>query len=142
VRDYYQYPVSPVIHPVNCGMMKKLEPEVAEAVSRAIGNVSQRKILSCIAMKAKSVEEIASETGIPLATCYRDVHALRDMKLLAVGEIILNSSGKKYEKFIRTFKHLRISLDSDGISVWDDDPPVTPTSAIASEEQGPISFQN
>ncbi len=104
-------------------MMKKLEPEVAEAVSKAISNPSQRKILASTAMKAKSVEEICSETGIPLATGYRDVHALRDMGLLTIAEVVLTDSGKKYEKFIRAFKHLRISLDGDGLSVWDDDPP-------------------
>lgn len=106
-------------------MMKKLDPGAAEAVSKAISDPSQRRILACTASKAKSVEEISSETGIPLATCYRHVHALRDARLLAVKEIVLTDSGKKFEKFLRTFRHLRISLENDGLSVWDDDPPIS-----------------
>ncbi len=111
-------------------MMKKLEPGVAEAVARAISDETERKILVSTAGKAKSIEEISVETKIPLATCYRKVHTLTSLGLLAVEKIVVTDAGKKFEKFSRTFRHLRISLDKEGLSVWDDDPPMVPLLAL------------
>jgi hypothetical protein len=111
-------------------MMKKLEPAVAEAVARAISDETERKILISTNGSAKSVEEISAETGIPLSTCYRAVHELVSLRLMNVKETIVTEKGKKFEKFIRTFKHLHISLDAEGLLVWDDDPPIYPTTAV------------
>jgi hypothetical protein len=106
--------------------MKKLDPQVAESVAKAITDEAARKILVCTASESKTVEEISSETGIPLATCYRKVAELVRYELLAVEKIVLPARGKKVEKFKRTFRHLRISLDGNGLAVWDDDSPIIP----------------
>ena len=106
--------------------MKRLEPGAAEAVATAISLEIDRKILISTATEPRSVEEISFETGIPLATCYRKVHELMRDSLLGVEKIVVIGTGRKVEKYKRTFRHLRISLDSEGLSVWDDDPPIIP----------------
>ena len=97
---------------------KKLDPQIIKAVARAISNETERKILASTIAKAKSIEEISSETRIPLETCREKVLELANLGLL-VSENDSDLYGHRIEKYRRASLH--IVVDREQLLVLDID---------------------
>ena len=101
---------------VNWDMMV-VEQDRKEALLEALGDDYARKILVATVSQAKSADEIARDSGIPVSTCYRRVHELLSVRLLRIEQTIISDSGKKYETFRSTVKDATINFSSNEISV-------------------------
>ncbi|HYB04868.1 MAG TPA: helix-turn-helix domain-containing protein [Nitrososphaerales archaeon] len=97
--------------------MMVVEQDRKEALLEALGDDYARKILVATVSQAKSADEIARDSGIPVSTCYRRVHELLSLRLLRIEKTIISDSGKKYETFRSTVKDATINFSSNEISV-------------------------
>lgn len=84
---------------------------------KAISDEYTRRIICNTMSEAKSIEEIKQESGIPISTCYRRVHSLVDIHLLRIENIVITSSGKKFEKFRSVISGATISLVSGELEI-------------------------
>lgn len=91
-----------------------VEEERKEALLRALANDFSRRIILSTVPAAKSVEEIAKVSGIPLSSCYRKIRGLLSSKILRVEKTIITVDGKKYEMLRSTVKSAVFSLSSSG----------------------------
>jgi hypothetical protein len=94
--------------------MMVAEQDRKEALLHAMADVYTRKILFSTVSQAKSVEEIARNSGVPLSTCYRRVRELISLKLLRVERTIITDEGKKFESYRSVVKDAVLSLQPSG----------------------------
>ena len=97
--------------------MMVVEQDRKDALLSAMGDRFMREILMSAMLQAKSIEEIASEKGIPISTCYRRVHELVTLRLLRIEQTIVTDEGKKYETFRSVVKQATVTISPADISV-------------------------
>jgi predicted transcriptional regulator len=97
--------------------MMVVEQDRKDALLQALGDDYARKILVATVSQAKSIDEIARDSEIPVSTCYRRVHELLSLRLLRIEKTIIKDSGKKYETFRSAVKDAIINFSSNEISV-------------------------
>jgi len=93
------------------------DPLMARAILEAMSDDVSRKILSSTISKAKPVEEISAESGIPPSTTYRRVQELSQMGLILVERIVISGSGKRYSLFRSAFRGVIAEMDSHELHV-------------------------
>jgi len=92
----------------------------AEAVAEAIADAYSRRILAVCVRQAKAVKEVSQETGLPLATTYRQVNHLVEAGILVVERSAMTKDGKKYDLYRSRVKSARIEMDGSGERVaWE-----------------------
>ena len=94
-----------------------IEQDRKEAMLYAMANEYTRKIISSTISKAKSVEEIASENGIPMSTCYRRIRELLSLRILRVERTIITAEGKKHETFRSVVRDAKVNFTPTELSV-------------------------
>jgi len=91
-----------------------LEQDRKDAIVHAITDEYMRKILLLTISKAKPVEEISRETGIPISTCYRRVHEMFALRLLRIERTTITDEGKKFETFRSVVKEATLRFSASG----------------------------
>lgn len=74
----------------------------ADIILKVISDLQQRKIITCINNKAKTVKRISEETGVTISTTYRKINDLKRKNMLILsGNIIKNKREFRYQSKIR-----------------------------------------
>ncbi len=96
--------------------MLERDPDRVRAIVSALSDEYSRKIFSATINEAKSPEEICSEQGVPVSTCYRKIHELVSLSILRVAKIEIKDS-KKLTFYRSEFKNILINLESNNLVV-------------------------
>lgn len=98
----------------------RFEPVREDAVREAISDSSSRRILVACMRDPRPVKAISDDTGIPLATAYRHVHALEEDGLLILERSAISEDGKRYDLYRSRLHRASLVISPDGVSVsWD-----------------------
>jgi predicted transcriptional regulator len=84
------------------------ERDIIEAMS----DECSRKILGSIIERAKPIDLISSESGIPISTSYRRVRKLLEMGLVITERILVSSDGKREAIYRSTLRGAKIEFES------------------------------
>jgi DNA-binding Lrp family transcriptional regulator len=91
----------------------------SNAILRALGDESSRRILVSAIASGKTVEEISATQNLPLSTCYRRVNKLVAAGLMVLEKSVVTPAGKRYGVYRTTFSGVSIRLDENGAIVVD-----------------------
>jgi len=87
------------------------------AIVSSVLDRAGRLILLSTMERGKTVEEISSETGIPLSTCYRKAAELTKDRILVIERMVMSAAGKKYAIYRSAIDAIRIELNQGRMSV-------------------------
>lgn len=85
--------------------------------SRLITDEYSAKILVATYKKAKSAIELSREYGIPIAACYRRIHALEKAGLLSCVERALTQKGKRISLYMSQLRNAYIFFENGKLRV-------------------------
>jgi len=94
--------------------MKTLDPLEA---SRLVTDEYSAKILVATFKKPKSAIDLSREYGIPIAACYRRIHALEQAGLLACVERALTRKGKRISLYQSQLRNAYIFFENGTLRV-------------------------
>ena len=97
--------------------MQILDDDKARVMIQILSDKYSRSILFCTTVGSKSVEEVSRETKIPVSTCYRRIHDMKEQGVLVIDRIILTNDGRKYEVYKSAIKDARINIEAGRMSV-------------------------
>lgn len=96
-----------------------------EAVEEALANSAHRRILVACIRRPLPVRELSAACGLPLASAYRQVHALVEGGVLVVERSAMTPDGKPYDLYRSRVRIARLELGPDGTHVtWEPNMPV------------------
>ena len=84
----------------------------------ALSDETSRKILKSTTAGARSVEELTSETKVPMSTVYRRVHELAEAGLLFVEWVGGTKKTKRYATYRSLLGGTSVTMDTGGVQVW------------------------
>jgi len=105
MHDYFELP------------MQILDDSKAKTMIGILSDRYSRSILFATTSDAKSVEEVSKETKIPISTCYRRIHDMRQQGVLVIDRIVLTNDGRKFEMYKSAIKDARINVEGGKMSV-------------------------
>src|SRR5438874_11036927 len=79
--------------------------------SRLVTDEYSAKILVATFKKAKSAIDLSREYGIPIAACYRRIHALERARLIRCTERALTQKGKRISLYMSQLKNAYIFFE-------------------------------
>jgi predicted transcriptional regulator len=85
--------------------------------SRLITDEYSAKILVATFKKPKSAIELSREYGIPIAACYRRIHALEKEGLIKCVERALTQKGKRISLYLSQLKNAYIFFENGRLRV-------------------------
>lgn len=85
--------------------------------SRLVTDEYSAKILVATFKKAKSAIDLSREYGIPIAACYRRIHALEHAGLLRCTERALTQKGKRISLYMSQLKNAYIFFENGRLRV-------------------------
>ncbi|MFQ5883573.1 MAG: ArsR/SmtB family transcription factor [Thermoplasmata archaeon] len=85
--------------------------------SRLITDEYSAKILVATYKKPKSAIELSREYGIPIAACYRRIHALEKAGLIRCTERALTQKGKRISLYLSQLKNAYIFFENGKLRV-------------------------
>lgn len=85
--------------------------------SRLITDEYSAKILVATYKRPKSAIELSREYGIPIAACYRRIHALEAAGLIRCTERALTQKGKRISLYLSQLKNAYIFFENGKIRV-------------------------
>lgn len=85
--------------------------------SRLITDEYSAKILVATFKKARSAIELSREYGIPIAACYRRIHALEKAGLLTCVERALTQKGKRISLYMSQLRNAYIFFENGKLRV-------------------------
>ncbi|MCJ2554782.1 MAG: helix-turn-helix domain-containing protein [Candidatus Thermoplasmatota archaeon] len=85
--------------------------------SRFITDEYSAKILVATYKKPRSAIELSREYGIPIAACYRRIHALERAELLSCVERALTQKGKRISLYRSQLKNAYIFFENGKLRV-------------------------
>ncbi len=94
-----------------------LDNPIAAAIVEAVSDTSSRAILNSTVPSGKSIEEITTESGIPLSTAYRRVHELCAKGLLVTERVVVTSRGKRCSIYRSALQGAKIDIEFDRVRV-------------------------
>jgi len=92
-------------------------PVTAQALVQALADEYSRKIMLSTIPSPKSVEDLSTEDGIPLSTCYRKVTELTEDHILVVERMIMTPAGKKYAIYRATIEGVHVDMGPGSLNV-------------------------
>ena len=92
-------------------------PAMEKAALEAVSDSASRKIMNSAIGKARSVEEIACEIGVPMSTVYRHVRELRESGILVVAGTAVTDEGRTYSLYRSALKRVEAALSAGGVKV-------------------------
>lgn len=99
------------------GPQVRLYGLMAKNVVKALSDESSRRILASTVAEGKTVQDISTEKGVPLSTCYRRARELVDEGLLVVERIVVTGDGKRFAVYRSAFKDIQLTSDLDSLSL-------------------------
>lgn len=81
-----------------------------------LSHVSRSILISTIE-RAKPVEEISRDSGIPLSTCYEKVTELLRRGVLKRERIIVLPNGKRYALYRATIRTVHVEFGAGGLDI-------------------------
>ncbi|MCL5066905.1 MAG: winged helix-turn-helix domain-containing protein [Thaumarchaeota archaeon] len=97
--------------------MKISNAKLKQSILIALADEEILKILNAAMLRAKPVNEIIKETGIPHTTAYRKVNWLLEQGLLAVQRIHITPDGKKFSEVRSTLKSFNVRYELNSVIV-------------------------
>jgi len=97
--------------------MQILDDGKARTMIGILSDKYSRSILFSTTSGPKSVEEVSRETKIPISTCYRRIHDMREQGVLVIDRIVLTDDGRKFEMYKSAIKDARINIENGKMSV-------------------------
>jgi hypothetical protein len=97
--------------------MQILDDDKARAMIGILSDKYSRSILFSTTVEPKSVEEVSRVTKIPISTCYRRIHDMRERGVLVIDRIVLTNDGRKFEMYKSAIKDARINIEGGKMSV-------------------------
>ena len=85
--------------------------------SRLVTDEYSAKILVATFKKAKSAIDLSREYGIPIAACYRRIHALERAGLIRCTERALTQKGKRISLYMSQLKNAYIFFENGRLRV-------------------------
>lgn len=85
--------------------------------SRLVTDEYSAKILVATFKKARSAIELSREYGIPIAACYRRIHALERAGLIRCTERALTQKGKRISLYMSQLKNAYIFFENGRLRV-------------------------
>lgn len=100
--------------------MEPHRPLSDDAVERSLSADASRRIIATCIRKAASAKAISEDTGLPLASTYRQVKRLVADGLLVVERSAMTADGKPYDLYRSRIRLGRIEVDPRGVHVsWE-----------------------
>jgi len=97
--------------------MQILDDDKARAMIGILSDRYSRSILFSMSLGPKSVEEVSRETKIPISTCYRRIHDMREQGVIVIDRIVLTNDGRKFEVYKSAIKDARINIEGGKMTV-------------------------
>jgi len=97
--------------------MQLLDEDKARTMIGILSDKYSRSILFCTTLGPKSVEQVSRETKIPISTCYRRIHDMREHGVLFIDRIVLADDGRKFEMYKSAIKDARINIEGGKMTV-------------------------
>ncbi len=88
-----------------------------DGVLEVLLSQTSRSILASTTERAKSIEEISADSGIPVSTCYERVAALMARGVVRRERTLIRQSGKKYALYRATVRRIQVELGVGGIDI-------------------------
>ena len=85
--------------------------------SRLITDEYSAKILLATFRRPKHAIELSERLGIPMAACYRRIHALEKANLIQCVERVLTQKGKRISVYISQLKNASIFMEDGQMRV-------------------------
>lgn len=87
------------------------------SASQLIMDEYAAKILIATYRRPKNAIELSQRLGIPIAACYRRIHALENAQLLTCVERVLTQKGKRISVYISELKNAHIFMEDGKVRV-------------------------
>lgn len=87
------------------------DEKLKQSILSALGDKEMLKILDSSMIRARSVNDIIRDTGVPHTTAYRKVKWLLDNGLLAVEKITITEDGKKFSLVRATLRSFNVKYE-------------------------------
>jgi predicted transcriptional regulator len=88
-----------------------------QAILVAMADKEMVKILDCVSLCSKSVNDVIRETGISHSTAYRKIKWMLEQSLLFTERIEITPDGKKFSLFRSTVKSVYIKYEHGELTV-------------------------
>jgi hypothetical protein len=97
-------------------MGKTLSFEYNEAIPRLqlLADIVSHKIILATIDIAKTAQQIALESNLPISSTYKKIRRLCQMDLLCIDQVSIDESGKKVLYYKSKIKSLEFYLKKDG----------------------------
>ncbi len=92
-------------------------PLLEAQVETALSTPAYRRILAVCIRRPLSVKDIAQQTGIPLASVYRNVRALETDALLVVERSAMTAEGKPYDLYRSRLREANMRISASGVEL-------------------------
>src|SRR5579872_924737 len=96
--------------------MQVIDESKIRAIIEALSDDYCRKILASTTTEGKTPEQITSEQGIPISTCYRRIHELLNQTILRISKIEL-ANGRKLVYYKSMYKALELKFGSNDLLI-------------------------
>jgi hypothetical protein len=81
-------------------------------IMEAMADEYSRKILGAIVERGKPMDQISTESSIPISTSYRRVHELCERGLVIIERFLVSSDGKREAIYRSTLRGAKIEFES------------------------------
>lgn len=85
--------------------------------SQLITDEYASKILVATYRRPKSALELSYKLGIPIAACYRRIHALEDAGFIRCTDKVLTQKGKRMGVYLSNLKNAQILFENGSIKI-------------------------
>lgn len=86
------------------------------AVLAVLGNKYAPEILAATA-EPRSVQSVADELGVPVATCYRRMDELVDAGLVELHDRVLSDDRRRVSRYRRTVDEITVDFGETGVDI-------------------------
>lgn len=70
--------------------------QVFESMANVFADERVRRLVQLAMKSSKTAEQLSEGSGIPLGSCYREIHRLLEENLLKVDRYVVTRNGKKF----------------------------------------------
>jgi predicted transcriptional regulator len=92
-------------------LVTEANSEMGLAFLKALSDAPCNMIMRSAVSKGKSVEEICSETGVPLSTAYRKIREMTESGLIFIERVLVSDAGKKRLVYRAAYSRVAVQCD-------------------------------
>ena len=84
---------------------------------KAVSDGPSTKILESVIARGRSIEEICSETNVPVSTTYRRIHELTDDGIIIIERVVITADRRRHVVYRAAFSKVKVEFEPEDCRV-------------------------